>query len=92
MTSPRSEALVPVGHFDDYFSETPAFDPGLGVPCPVCGERLDSQPSRVTISFAPMDQSRSLFFRAHRACWERDPNESARIEGLIVESELGGRQ
>lgn len=81
--------LVVVGWFDDV-SATPAFDPGLGIPCPVCDELLSAYP-RTTISLMPWpDKGRSYFFRAHKSCWENcSVAQQTEIEGQIIDADAG---
>lgn len=78
-----------VGWFDHADQTEPTYEPGLSVPCPVCGTSLDGQP-RVTISLMVADvPTRSYFYRAHKACWQALPEESKSfIEGEIIDAEV----
>jgi hypothetical protein len=87
-----TKELVPCGYYTNA-SETPDHDPGIaGVPCPVCDEDLSREP-RTTISLMPAGGTRSLFFRAHRSCWQRASEaERQRIESAITDAEARGPQ
>lgn len=86
------QRLLHIGWFARAADPAPAFDPGLDVPCPVCGVVLQAEP-RTTVSLMPMSGPRSLFFRAHLRCW-RDADERTRagIESQVVDVEVGGIQ
>jgi ribosomal protein S27E len=71
------------GYFDGP-GDTPAFDPGTDVDCPVCGQKL-SDPMR-TPSFMVPDDSRSYFFRVHRSCAIDHPEIVDETEGMIVDA------
>jgi hypothetical protein len=47
--------------------DTPAFDPGLRVPCLLCGKALDMGDIRTTSLMWPQG-NKSLFYRTHRSC------------------------
>jgi hypothetical protein len=84
--------IVQFGWYEDT-SQTPTFDPGItGVSCPVCGDELSREP-RVTMSVMPEKGNRSLFFRAHKRCWNGiDDAAQMRIIGSIVDPEVAGIQ
>lgn len=80
--------LTPFGWFDDDAQTTPVHDPGFDVSCPVCGVPLNTEP-RTTISLMPADGKRSLFFRAHKRCWDAaDESKRQRIESAIIDPEV----
>ena len=56
------------GYFEDAGS-IPAVDPGLDVPCPICGEVLRTSP-RKTISMMIDGDVRSYFYRTHATCYD----------------------
>ena len=83
------EALTIIGWFNDAADTIPAFDPGLDVPCPLCGVALHVS-ARVTISVCPRRGTRSLFFRAHQACWvSASVAQRSQIESEVVDCEVG---
>jgi len=74
-----------VGWFEGR-SATPAFDPGMGVHCPICTQPLRAAPV-CTVSLAPVGGDRSYFFRAHRACWDGlSPEAQSAIESEIADA------
>ena len=58
------------GYFDNPHENEPAYDPGLGVDCPVCEKTLAHRLVR-TISLMLPGDTRSYFYRVHAACWRR---------------------
>jgi hypothetical protein len=77
-------SLIPVGWYDDAAQTTPTHDPGLAVPCPLCGDLLNTEP-RTTISVMPKDGAkRSAFFRAHKRCW----NAASEAQRVSIESDV----
>lgn len=72
------------GYYDG-LGNTPAYDPGIDVPCIYCRRPLDF-PLR-TISFMVPGQDRSYFYRLHTACEEemKVKGEAGHYEGLIVD-------
>lgn len=70
------------GYFDAYGQTVPTYDPGLLVNCPVCGELL-SAPLRTISLMVPRD-TRSYFYRIHRAC--ANPSVQSDIEGVFVDA------
>lgn len=66
--------LAIFGWFDDA-GATPAHDPGLTVPCPVCSQPFTKQDCVCisTLPAEPDDERRSYFFRAHKTCWLNVP-------------------
>lgn len=73
-----------IGYFDQ--ADAPAtYDPGISVPCPICG--LPWTPDTVkTISVRARNGLRSYFFRLHRACQQARPGAVTDIEHWIVDS------
>ena len=63
--------LIAVGYFTAPEQRTPAFDPGLDVPCPVCGEPLSNGEPLREISLMPRGHARSYFYRLHKACFRK---------------------
>lgn len=84
---------VAYGWFDAADQETPTFDPGLTVPCPLCGVAL-SERERITESFLVLARrERSYFFRAHRACWNAATDEQRwAVESAAVDEIASGVQ
>lgn len=76
-----------VGFFERDDQQYPSYDPGLSVSCPICMRAL-AEPVK-TISLMPMaGDSRSLFFRTHKHCWEAaSAKEQSEIEGAIIDGE-----
>ena len=73
------------GHFDAPGDKAPAFDPGLGVPCPFCLQPVETGALK-TISLMPLGGSRSYFYRAHKNCYERASLEDAtKLESSIID-------
>lgn len=56
-----------VGWFSDSRQVTPAYDPGIDVPCPHCGNTLTEDNVR-TYSVMAHAGVRSVFYRVHRTC------------------------
>lgn len=79
------------GYFEDT-SQTPAHDPGLNAPCPVCAKTLERPV--VTISLMPVEiRNRSYFFRAHKSCWNGiSAAEQNAIESSLVDTLHGHAQ
>ena len=75
------------GYFDDD-SNIPAYDPGLEIDCPICGQPL-CDPMKSPSFMVPGD-SRSYFYRIHKGC----ANEQAmsEIEGVIVDAIFHARE
>lgn len=72
------------GYFND-LSDTPAFDPGLDVPCPICGKPLHTAP-RKTISLWG-EESVSHFYRVHKACYEGcEPEYITLVESVLIDN------
>ncbi|MPZ21784.1 MAG: hypothetical protein GEV06_28460 [Luteitalea sp.] len=80
--------IVHVGYFERPEDTLPTFDPGMDVPCPICGDALSARP-RTSISVLPDSGARSLFFRAHRSCW-RDASRDVQhdIESQVVDLDV----
>lgn len=77
------------GYFDSPAQESPAFDPGLAMPCPFCLLSLHSGP-RKTISLMAEGDPRSYFYRAHKFCYENaSPQEVCAIESSLIDSKEG---
>lgn len=75
---------VHFGYFDDVDQEYPAYDPGLSINCPIC-ERLLSAPMK-TISVMLEGDSRSYFYRTHKACYESlSEEEATALDSQIVD-------
>ncbi len=71
------------GYFDNPLQETPAYDPGLDVDCPVCYDRL-SHPMK-TISVMAVGDSKSYFYRVHKTCFESLSEEQAiELDSVII--------
>lgn len=83
-----TEQLTDVGYFDGTGS-SPAFDPGLKVPCPVCHASLEQEP-RCTVSLMAMEHpTKSYFFRAHKRCWETcGRDRQSDIESEIIDAAI----
>lgn len=73
------------GYFDQPEQTAPTFDPGLDALCPHCLQKLE-RPVR-TISLLVPSDSRSFFYRVHRACAERATEQQVtEIESSLVDS------
>lgn len=73
------------GYFDSPYQVIPAYDPGLGVPCPVCGATLIAPV--VTLSVMLEDDSRSYFYRCHRTCYERlTDDQRTALDSAIIDA------
>lgn len=77
------------GYFDDT-SNVPAVDPGLDIDCPICEMPL-SEPM-CSPSFMVEGDKRSYFYRAHRACYDSNPDLVSEIEGVIVDAIYKARE
>ena len=76
------------GYFESAGDASPAYDPGIGVPCPICLRSLARGGKIKTISLMPEDGTRSYFFRAHIPCWDgASTDEKERIEHALIDSE-----
>jgi hypothetical protein len=83
------------GYFTDGAQTEPAYDPGLGVPCPICSKELNPDDIR-TISLAPIQREterlkiegeRSYFYRVHRSCHEPlTAEQRTRVDGLLIDA------
>lgn len=71
------------GFFDSPSATVPAYDPGLGVACPVCGD-LISKPM-VTTSFLRLGDDKSYFYRVHKEC-SFDTARMSEIESAVVDA------
>lgn len=78
-----TSALTSVGWFDKPDQEQPAFDPGENGTCPLCHNKIGSEP-RLCRSLM-VSSSRSYFFSYHARC--RDDAKLEQIENTVV-SEL----
>jgi hypothetical protein len=77
-------AKFPVGWFESAEQVEPSHDPGLDVPCPVCGLTL-TRPMK-TISLMVVGGAASYFFRAHKPCWDSaSEEERCQIESTIID-------
>lgn len=81
--------LNPFGYFEDA-SDTPAFDPGLDIDCPICHTKLS--PLLRAFSFMVPGDSRSYFFRTHQACAELHPEMVADVESSLVDAIYRSRE
>ena len=87
MTRRRLSGLI--GYFDvcDRDQTTPTYDPSPHCQCLVCMRTLC--PPMVTVSLMPKGGRRSLFFRAHKVCWESLSDDGQRTyEGSIIDLEV----
>ena len=57
-----------VGYYDDPSQDSPVFDPGLEVNCPVCLKALVEPVKTISLWGDPPEYS--LFYRTHKQCWE----------------------
>jgi len=72
------------GWFDDV-SSNPAHNPGLEAPCVVCAKKL-SRPMK-TISLMIDGDSKSYFYRTHKACWDGiSEREQWLIESSVIDN------
>lgn len=73
------------GYFDDPAQVEPAYDPGLDADCPACNLPL-SRPMVATSLMVPGD-SRSYFWRAHKACYESlTPEQVTDIDSVLIDA------
>ena len=72
------------GYFSQAEQETPEFDPGLLVLCPICLRPLTDGP-RSTVSLMKRGDSRSYFFRLHTKC-KADEAAVARVESSLIDA------
>lgn len=78
-----------IGWFDNPHETEPAYDPGISmVDCPFCNESLGrhSPTNRLmTISIVSEGvDGKSLFYRAHKDCYQRDAERVSKIEDEII--------
>jgi hypothetical protein len=72
------------GYFND-LSGTPAYDPGLGVDCPVCHTPLCLP--LVTISLMLPGDTRSYFYRAHKGCYSRlSADAQTELDSVLIDA------
>lgn len=73
------------GYFTAPEQTEPVYDPGLEVNCPACNQRL-SRPM-VTPSLMVPGDSRSYFYRMHKACSDSiTPEQESNIDGLLIDA------
>ena len=78
-----------LGYFDSPEQVIPAHDPGLEVDCLVCCKTL-SKPMVTVSLMLNFPRNRSVFFRAHKMCWDGlSEKEQADYEGGIIDKEIG---
>jgi hypothetical protein len=79
-----------VGYFTNEDHEVPDYDPGLNVPCEICGRPL-CHPIK-TISLMPNhNRAASYFYRVHKDCYESLPErEVALLESEVIDGLAGG--
>lgn len=83
--------MAQYGYFTDGYQTKPTFDPGLDVPCPSCGDTL-SQPVK-TISLMLDGDSRSYFYRTHKACYDPlNDEQRGNLDGLIIDAIAASKQ
>lgn len=73
------------GYFDSGDQTTPAYDPGLDIPCPFCKEPFKRiiHEELTTISVMSPGSERCYFYRAHKACYHAaTPDERAMYDEL----------
>lgn len=73
-----------VGWFDDPRQTVPAHDPGAAAGCPICGGFGLTNDNCRTVSLLAEGDSRSYFFRMHRACSE-DRKAVEEVEHAIID-------
>lgn len=74
------------GYFTDAAQTEPVFNPGVGVPCPICANELDAINVRTVSLMVPGD-SRSYFYRVHRSCHEPlTEEERIRVDGVLIDA------
>ena len=56
-----------LGYFTSSDQTAPAYDPGLDVPCPLCGRML-ARPVKTVSLMWEQEPVRSYFYRVHGAC------------------------
>lgn len=60
-----------VGYFDSPTATEPAYDPGVdGTPCVVCAQPLVRPVKTISLMWSDHSGDLSLFFRAHKGCWD----------------------
>jgi hypothetical protein len=80
-----------IGFFTDPYASVPDYDPGVPSECAACDRLMRDGDALKTISLSLLGGDRSLFFRTHKACWEGlSEEERSRIEGEIIDCEVGG--
>lgn len=76
-----------VGFFEEA-DQVPVYDPGILVPCLICGQRL-SAPIK-TINLMPEDGLRSYFYRVHKDCFENLTCQQAMdLDSSIIDQVVG---
>ena len=77
------------GYFDDPLQRKPKFDPGLGVPCPVCTQDLELPVKTISITVPRVNRDwsdRSYFYRTHKQCYDKlDAGGRTRLDGFLVD-------
>lgn len=82
-----------VGYFTEAGQETPAFDPGRGAPCLVCGHAWEPENVR-TVCLSPLEEGEELrtknlsfFYRVHIECHEGlSEGEHCALESAILQT------
>lgn len=79
------------GYFSNPTLDLPDKDPGFDVDCPVCGRRLS--PPVVTLSLMVPNDSRSYFYRMHKACSDGiTPEEETDIDSILIDAICHSRE
>ena len=82
MNDKQFEELTSIfGYYTGRSQIVPTHDPGLEVNCPFCGKKL-AAPMQI-ISFLVPGDSRSYFYRFHKACYDED--KACDIESILVD-------
>ena len=73
------------GYFDNVNQTTPAYDPGLSVPCLICEKVLSVDDIR-TVSLMIPNDGRSYFYRVHKSCHEPlDEQARVALDGRLID-------
>lgn len=74
------------GYFDDPASDKPTYDPGLDVPCPMCGKMLISPVVTVSLMLYDADD-RSYFYRMHKDCHDAlTEQQRTDLDSLLIDA------
>jgi hypothetical protein len=76
---------VTIGFFDHPDQTEPTYDPPHDGPCIVCGNQLSIPVMTISLMRADNPLARSYFYRAHKICYEADPEKADALALDLIE-------